>query len=93
MTEHAIGYTCDDCDDWDDKYCRQRMSDHYGHSVASFHPACEHISLAPCHCVKCGVALDRTRNVIDRRSGMCNDCRMAAGREWLSGLHTTKGGT
>lgn len=42
MTEVHSGSRCEHCDEHDGTHCQNMLSDHYGHALAEFHPACEH---------------------------------------------------
>jgi hypothetical protein len=58
-------HTCDDCDEFDERCCQNRNSDHYAHCLSGNHPACEHVVIIEyAHHVMCRI----------HDSGVC-DCR------------------
>lgn len=65
--------SCEDCDEYDGTYCRNLLSDHYGHSVSRFHPACEHVSfpdMEPPICKKCKLQYVED----EKHGGLCPYC-------------------
>lgn len=75
MTEplHSEDKVCEDCEHWDQLHCRNKDSDHYGHSVAAFHPECNaFVTAEPSSnyhlCPKC-----KSEFVLEK-GALCKDC-------------------
>lgn len=78
-----LNKTCGQCLNFDG-YCHDSRSDHYGHNLATYHPACnqfepeeEELKM----CKECGVEY-----VLEEGQKLCATCRKKKGEEWIESL-------
>lgn len=85
MTEAHGENSCETCDSHDGTYCQNMCSDHYGHALAEFHPACDSYNAyvqEPELCKDC-----KMDYVVDpEHHDRCPDChaKYQAKHPWLS---------
>ena len=79
MTELGVEEKCEDCTEHDGEHCDNCLSDHYGHAVAEWHPACSSFVAEqppePPLCKKCRI------EYVEEKGDICHECKKK--KPWL----------